>query len=129
MYKVICLLCVLMMSCDSNDVEPENDLVGKWKLIEVYSDPGDGSGTYNPVDSDKTIEFKNNGRFVSNGNICQFEIQPIEGSKGSYSIDDNTLSPDDCDFNTGLPFEFDGNKLIISYFCIEGCGEKYERVN
>ena len=110
-------------------MEPQNDLVGKWKLIEVYSDPGDGSGTYNPVESDKTVEFKNNGRFISNGKMCYIEIEPTEGSKGSYSIEDNTLTPDNCEMEFNLPFELNGNKLTISYFCIEGCGEKYEKVN
>ena len=127
-YRITLLLFVLMISCDSKEIEPENDLVGKWRLIEVYADPGDGSGEYNPVTSDKTIEFKNNGQFLSNGQMCHVEIEPSAGSKGSYSIDDKTLTPDNCEFAVDLPFEFQGSLLIIHHFCIEGCGEKYEKV-
>lgn len=123
------IIFILLISCDSKEIEPQNDLVGKWRLIEVYADPGDGSGTFNPVSSSKTIEFKNNGRFVSNGQMCYIEIVPTDGSKGSYSFDNKTLVPDNCEFEFELPFELNGNELTISYFCIEGCGEKYEKVN
>ena len=37
--------------------EETDDLRNKWKLIEVLADPGDGSGTFQPVESDKTISF------------------------------------------------------------------------
>ena len=38
----------------------QNEL-GTWRLIEVRADPGDGSGTFQPVISSKTVTFETNG--------------------------------------------------------------------
>ncbi len=119
---------VLLLSCDTNEITEQEDIIGKWQLIEVYSDPGDGSGEFNPVDSDKTIAFNKNGQFVSNGIMCHMSIEPTETSTGTYSLVKYTLTPDNCEYSVELPYEVIGNELIISHFCIEGCGEKYKKV-
>ncbi|WP_452222106.1 hypothetical protein [Lacinutrix salivirga] len=45
----------------------ETGLIGNWKLIEVLVDPEDGSGTFQSIESNKTIEFKVNGIVKING--------------------------------------------------------------
>jgi len=52
------LLVVGMLSaCNKDDNKSNTSIVGNWKLIEVLEDPGDGSGTFMSVDSEKTITF------------------------------------------------------------------------
>lgn len=49
------------------------------------ADPGDGSGTFQPVESDKTIEFKNNGSVITNNSLCDPYSEEIMSS-GSLSF-------------------------------------------
>jgi len=51
---------LLFVSCDnySDPVIETPELLGTWRLIEVLADPGNGSGTFNPVDSDITLTVK-----------------------------------------------------------------------
>jgi len=44
----------------------EADLISKWKLIEMYSDPGDGSGDFETVSSNKTVSFYSDDVIASN---------------------------------------------------------------
>ena len=53
---------LLVVSCKNDDdnvqFQPSyTNPVSHWQLIEIYADPGDGSGDFNPVDSNKTITF------------------------------------------------------------------------
>ena len=63
---LLSLVVLLAVSCNSEDVE----LVNKWQLIEMLADPGDGSGGFEPVTSNKVIEFWDDGTITSNGSIC-----------------------------------------------------------
>ncbi|MCE7071289.1 hypothetical protein LZG74_13300 [Dyadobacter sp. CY327] len=40
-------------------------LIGKWKMVEILYDPGDGSGVFHKVSEDLStiVEFKTNGDF------------------------------------------------------------------
>ena len=133
MKKLLLLLFVLtaLSSCSSNTVEefPDNPLVGTWQLVEMYSDPGDGSGSFMPVESGKTISFDNKGGFVCQGTMCYPSRESGGTSKGSYSDAEQTITPENCENPAELPYELDGEHLIIHFLCIEGCGEKYERMD
>ena len=115
-------------SCNNENEVPE--LVSKWALIEILADPGDGSGQFQPVSSDKTVEFFEDGTVTSNGSICIMGTETGSGSTGTYSQADMTIDVDNC---TGghvpLSYEMDGAYLILNYACIEPCREKYESVN
>lgn len=120
-----------MFSCDKDENpvnEPENTLIGNWKLIEVLADPGDGSGTFNAVQSSKIITFENGGIITSNGNLCDMSINSDDATSGTYSITDMTFNSTNCS-NPDYDFTFDknGNILIINYPCIEPCRAKYEK--
>lgn len=74
MYRNLLLLLsiLILASCQNNDdttiyISP---VIGKWHIIEQYSDPGDGSGSYEPVETDEYIEFFSDGTVKSNRNIC-----------------------------------------------------------
>ncbi|WP_118194163.1 lipocalin family protein [Albibacterium indicum] len=132
MKKIILTLAIIgvLASCDKNDKTVHNtELIGDWKLIEVLADPGDGSGTFTAVESDKIISFKNNGIITSNGRLCDMSMNSDSPSSGTYSIADSTFTSPDCldPEYSNYSFEHDRDILIINYPCIEPCRAKYKK--
>src|SRR5690606_23752383 len=118
----------LLTSCDKDKKFSNTELIGTWKLIEVLADPGDGSGTFRPLKSDKTITFEDDGIISSNGNLCDMLGNPDHPTSGTYSISDMTFRSSDCsDPDFDFSFKQDGNILTIYYPCIEPCIAKYKK--
>lgn len=118
----------VLVSCEKKeDVGNSVDLIGKWKLVEVLIDPGDGSGSFSKVDSKKMIEFTSNGRVTSNGSICVMSNETNLPGEGTFSLTDSTINAKDC--NGFLPYETrfscKENFLYVYYPCVEACIEKY----
>jgi hypothetical protein len=131
MKRLTLLLAIMIafMSCSNNNNNSEIEIVGEWKLIETLADPGDGSGTFQPINSDKIIEFFNDETFTSNGTLCQMSDETTT-TTGTYSETESEIFPTDCiNPELSLSFEITNSRLIISYFCIEPCKEKYVKVN
>lgn len=129
--KLILLLSIFaLLSCsDDQDDKLKNVLVSKWQLIEVLADPGDGSGTFQPVTSNKIIEFYSDGTFYSNGSICSISLDSNSNYTGTYSTQDMTLSSSQCQPQAfPISYEMTQNTLIIFYPCIEACAEKYSKI-
>lgn len=107
-------------------------IVGEWKLIEELMDPGDGSGTFQPVSSNKIITFLGDGTFEANGGMCYMENQANTSSTGTYDVTTEMFAPGDCINLPPMPIEYQysvsGNTLILTYPCIEGCKQKYSRL-
>lgn len=119
------LLVSYFSSCKKNET---TTVVNKWKLIEQYSDPGDGSGDFNPVESNKTIEFLDNATVVSNGSLCYMSYETDGQSTATYN--DSTIIPKNCDFEEfSIAYEIQGNNLILYFLCIEGCAQKYQKID
>ncbi len=118
---------ILCACSDDDDNSNSNiELIGNWKLTAVLVDPGDGSGTFSTVESDKIITFENNGTITSNGNLCDMTISSDNQTSGTYSIAKSTFNSTDCNnSNHNFSFEQNGNILIIGYPCIEPCQAKY----
>lgn len=132
MKKSLILLGLLLtiISCDKNDDNENTDslLIGEWQLIEVLADPGDGSGTFRSVESDKFIKFHDDGKIISNGAICNTSIESDLVSSGTYSLADSTISSPDCSESAiKISFELQGTNLILNYPCIEPCRAKFEK--
>lgn len=129
MKKIFCILLAvgILYSCNKDDESNSNtELIGNWKLIEVLADPGDGSGTFDSVESDKIITFENDGTITSNGNLCDISISSDHQTSGTYSSTEMSFNSSDC-VNPDYEFTFvqNGNTLIINYPCIEPCQAKY----
>jgi len=105
-------------------------IVGKWHLIEELMDPGDGSGTFQPVSSNKEIRFFNNGTFEANGEMCGMANQASSTHTGTYDTSTETFSPDNCMSTAPISYKYsvNGNTLILIYPCTCGCQQKYERL-
>ena len=129
MKKILFILLTvgILYSCDKDDDSNSNTkLIGNWKLIEVLGDPGDGSGTFNSVESDKIITFENDGTITSNGNLCDMSINSDNQTSGTYSNSEMSFNSADCNNpDYDFTFEQNGNVLIINYPCIEPCQTKY----
>lgn len=122
----------LILSCSKDNDDRTiavTELIGNWKLIEIYADPGDGSGDFMPVESDKSVKFATDNVISSNGNLCFMSIESDSPSEGTYSAEAQTFSIGDCGIvATSSSFEIVGANLIISYPCIEACQEKYVKI-
>ena len=127
MKKLLILLSLLSaISCNKDDDKnADTELIGKWGLIEILADPGDGSGTFHAVQSNKIIEFHSNGTITSNGTICDMSIESSNSTSGTYSIADSTISSIDCNNQMKIRFEKNGSSIIINYPCFEPCRAKY----
>ncbi len=124
---LLTLMSLMILSCNKD----ETGLTGEWKLVALLMDPGDGSGVFTAVESDKTITFFKNGKLESNKDLCYPLSASPESSKGTYSIEDSTLNITTCSGITSptIWFILSGDTLILSYLCFEGCGEKYVRID
>lgn len=135
----LALLTLLILSCSDNDDVFSADipeLTGTWLLVEQYSDPGDGSGGFMEVDSEKVIHFLEDGIFKSNGKLCNLDKTIGPNTLGKYVVNDtltsfspeNYLLPEGCNFvDYKVHIRFDERSLILAYPCIEGCAQKFKK--
>lgn len=119
----------LVIYCSEDPEVGSAELIGKWQLSEVLFDPGDGSGEFQPVESDKAIDFLSNGKVRSNGDLCYPNSDSDSPSTGYFILPDSILDMDNC---APRPFETSfrvvNSELIIDYVCIEACSEKYIKI-
>jgi hypothetical protein len=124
------ILIVLIIGTLNACSKKESESTNKWRLIEQLSDPGDGSGVFMPVVSDRTIEFFDDSTIVSNGNLCSLDIGSNQETTGTYSETDGYIYPDGCmEVDFKISYEISGDELILSYFCIEPCRHKYLKID
>lgn len=135
---ILVLISIFLFNCTSDDSKPkENEtiLFGKWKIIEQLMDPGDGSGVFQSITSDRTVEFFSNGTVTANGVLCYITTEVGTNSIGTFintsdnDFSDGEITPSDCSFD-GLKvyYKIEGSNLILWYQCIEGCGQKFEKI-
>lgn len=125
--KVLLLFLVagFILSCS----KPNRELVGKWRLVEILLDPGDGSGEFQAVSSKKVLEFYSDGTLKSNGEICFMGISSDTPTVGSYSLADSTITGAHCnDSFRKITFKKNDTTLILSFPCIEPCQAKYKKI-
>ena len=119
---------VVFTSCNTEEETPTP--LSQWQLIELLADPGDGSGTFQPVTSNKIIGFYDDSTLICNGNLCQLGGESTPTTSGTYSLTDSTISPTGCPVSIfPLTFEMEGDNLILNYPCIEACREKYVQID
>tara|TARA_B110000091_G_C13601222_1_gene384770 strand:- start:229 stop:612 length:384 start_codon:yes stop_codon:yes gene_type:complete len=111
---------VTLGSCDNCEEEIIPD---RYYLIEVLADPGDGSGTFLPVESDKYLEFHTDGTITSNGELCSMGVESDSPSFGNYNQDTNTITT--TSWCLELSYEMDGDEVILIYQCFEACRSKF----
>ncbi len=127
-YSFLYLIIFCLSSCTSANEENSTMIeIGSWKLIAILADPGDGSGIFQPVLSDKTITFETNRTISCTGNLCDLSIGSSLNTSGTYSSNNATIQTTNCN-QLQLTYEIKGNTLIINYPFIETCKAKYSRI-
>lgn len=125
---VIGIFAVLAISITSCDKENNEEVQATYKLIEIYSDPGDGSGEFNPIQSNKRLEILNDNKVRTvNGLLCNFGHEVGQTGSGIIDQEEMTIVGDGCS-EIPMTYTLEGDYLILTRLCIEGCAEKYERV-
>lgn len=127
---LISSLFLIASSCTKETSKPQTGIVGEWKLVEELVDPGDGSGTFQPVSSNKVIVFLGNGTFQANDDMCFMSSQVTSTHTGTYDTTTETFSPNNCTTMAPMSYQYsvNGNTLILTYPCICGCQQKYTRI-
>lgn len=134
--NIIILLTILTFSsCNKEDPFTRNEVtgnefIGKWRLIEQLADPGDGSGVFTSVASEKILEFFDNGIVTStNGSLCNpYSEEQI--TSGTFSLVENKITTNCQDSNIAtIGIELKDKHLILSFLSIEGFYQKFQRVH
>ena len=104
-------------------------MLGTWKLTEVYFDIGNGSGTFQPAGYARTITFFSDSTYTTDLGICTITTNGNDQSgSGIYSPGQQLIFPTTCRTNAAYPYELVGRQLTITYPCVEGCAEQYQKV-
>lgn len=136
-YLLFFAILFFVNSCTKTEgqLEIDNDIIGKWKLTESFAESGDEPGTWLPSENNKTIEFTKNGKIiVQNGSLC-FGAMQTDKAEGTFEIVATNgiqtknvtyiLTVSGCDPTVAM---FENGRLMILFTCINGCGEKFERI-
>jgi len=117
------VLFLALIGCHKDELKKHNNkLIGKWKLIESYINPGNGGywhkeQTNPPV----TIEFTSDGKLISNFNLySNFTAYKLTAG--------NTIEfmPPLNGVTRAVYYSFNSDtELTLTYACIEGCGERF----
>ncbi|MBQ4819070.1 lipocalin family protein [Aquimarina sp. MMG016] len=130
-FSILLIIIGFFTSCsnDNNNNSETVVLIGKWKLIEQLADPGDGSGTFHSIDSQKILEFKTNGTILSeNGSLCNpYSEQQI--TSGNYSLSESRITTNCQDPNIAfISFEIIDSFLILNFASNEGFSQKFIKI-
>ena len=126
--RLLPLFALFFLVCSKEDSVTPGELPGTWRLTEVYLDPGNGSGTFQPADYEREITFYADSTYLTSRDICNIYDNIEAGGEGRYSPDRQVIFPTSCRMNTEYPFTVDGRELTITYWCIEGCAERYVKI-
>ncbi|PCJ64104.1 MAG: hypothetical protein COA58_14050 [Bacteroidetes bacterium] len=118
---------IIFTACSVDDTPIAPPIASSYKLVEILADPGDGSGTFETVTSNKQLTFYANGTITSNGNLCQISIDSDYPSTGTYNSDSLFIQSDSCS-NRRISYAINGKTLTLSRLCREPCREKYQKI-
>jgi hypothetical protein len=114
--SVVCLV----IACKKNVAFHNSGIVGKWKLTEFLSDPGDGSGSWQAADRwhPRYLEFNSDGTLT---------ILPdnIYNSDHYQLTSDSTMIFMRGSQNFPMWYYFSETSLTLHPPCFEACGERY----
>lgn len=120
---------LIIMACGVMACSKSSTVLSQWVLKEQLFDPGNGSGQFQKVNSNKTIEFRSDHTIFSNGSLCSMDTESKNSSIGNYSMQDSTITPTSCNMGGALRFSMQDTAVYIYYPCIEPCILKYSRIN
>ena len=124
-------LILLTVACDTDDVlltepTPSAPVTGVYRLSARLLDPGDGSGTFQAVDSEQTLTLSVDSTLVVNEDICALTEAPGQ-TRGRYTAN-GIVVLEGC---PDLPYRIDffEREVRLSFPCFEPCINKYVLVD
>lgn len=90
-------------------------------------DPGDGSGKFHKVESDKSLKIKSSGKIESNGDLSKLSTETGDRTYGKLLKVTNGIILNSHQTELKIYYELKGDSLLVYYPCKEGCAEKYKR--
>lgn len=125
--KIFSIVCLLLFSaCDKENAELDNSsLPGKWKLSETWASSGSGKEDWKPTKSQVVVEFKTDGSLAGNAFSDYVHYVVKESGKVVFTKADKS--------EQNYSYELKDGKLTMypdgPIYCIEGCGDRYVKVN
>ncbi len=125
--KLSLLFILNFFACTKSSDTNKNpaSLIGKWKLTETLTDPGDGSGTFINTTIYAYIVFKNDSS-LEKSNLYSANIS-FESVRYSLPNDSVIVFIDSSGMNVLMYYKYkiDVDTLTIMGGCYEACGSKY----
>ena len=126
--RLYVLFFVLVFACDKEEIATHGEPLSTWKLTEVYIDPGDGSGTFVPADYEREISLYGDSTYRASAQLCGINNVRGRAIRGTYSPSQNILFSPNCNMQTEYDYTLTDLEMVVSFFCDEGCAERYVRV-
>lgn len=128
MKKILFLLVLVTIAfaCNKDDNNSSNGvIVGQWRLSEILVDSGDGSGTFQPVESEKILIFTEESKVISSGTLCYINTVSDVVTESTYSASNKTITSECSGAPTTITYDIVDGELILYYQCTEACQAKY----
>lgn len=129
-FTILAICSVIACRKDADEAVVTNqDIIGKWKLVEYYRDIGNGTGEWVPTDANdiEIVQFEASGKFLYNEN---FSIQ--EDIDRYRIIDNNKIELYSSAGTDTVRYFFkqdNKNELIFNPVCREfSCMKKHVRL-
>ena len=126
--RLLPLLTLFVLGCSQDDPITPDEILGTWKLTELYIDPGDGSGSFAPADYEREITFYTDSTYRTSRLICTILNQGEGAGTGRYSPVEQVILPTECRIGAEYTYSVEGRELTVFYWCIEGCAERYVKI-
>ncbi len=134
MKKLLLLLLAAfaLSSCqkDQDDRLNLTVLEGTWLLTEVLFDPGDGSGEFRKIDSERQLSLSPGNTYSANYDVCQ-AIEEGENFIGTFERIDaqEFLIPCAGSLLNSVQGRLEDGFLILYYPCDEPCAYKFRKTS
>lgn len=121
-FLFLLLFAGVLLSCSKSDTPTAGNtsIPGIWKLVETLSDPGNGSGTWQPATQLITLTFTTNGFIQGNAFPQARRYEVTSDTNIKFTFSDGTF----INYNYMLR----NDTLVLSGGgCIEACGLKFQK--
>ena len=120
-FTLLMITLVILVSCRKDRKDGPGEIYGTWKLTETMSDPGDGSGKYQPVKGDaKYITIEASGTITGEAIPDALTFKVLDSMRLELNLKGNTRP-------AVFWYNVTSNRLTLKPPCIEGCGWRFIR--
>ncbi len=120
---------LFLMTCkkDNGNSNSNTALTGKWKMSEGLADPGDGSGTWQPVSKEASqlyVQFDTNGKLEGTAFPNDVSYVVKDPVTLTFTSKDKVIQNYRYNINNGTLTMSPAGPIV----CYEPCGTRYTKV-